>query len=389
MHPTTHNSKPRKDSSLFRSFDFQFTDMIKHHLRIILFVFVALILSSWGRTGHTIISNNSTKSFNSEMKQFLSWGTELANHASDADSRKYQDPDESPRHYIDLDNYPEFVSSGRIPQSLDLVITIHGEAFVYDQGILPWATLKTYDSLKACFERSDWDKAILFASDLGHYVADGHMPMHITANYNGQFTGNYGIHSRYESSMIGDYKNEIDYAGQPIQFVSDTRQYVFDYLYQNYKYVDSILIADDAASLAAGNTSSTMYYSTLWDETKLFTIDLFAKASHALAELIYSAWYEAGTPSINTDVFEFKIIKPISLFPNPANEFTAIYFSKAIQFNQPIRIYNIQGELVKQLEVSHLIAKNGSLRIDLTKLKSGVYFVLVNEEAVKLIVVRP
>jgi hypothetical protein len=40
------------------------------------------------------------------------------------------------------------------------------------------------------------------AADIGHYVADMHQPLHLTRNYNGQLTGNYGIHARYEGQMI-------------------------------------------------------------------------------------------------------------------------------------------------------------------------------------------
>ena len=78
--------------------------------------------------------------------------------------------------------------------------------FVIDQGVLPWATQITYDSLVNCFTRFDWAKAVLFASDLGHYVGDAHNPLHITRNYNGQYSGNYGVHSRYESGMINAFQ---------------------------------------------------------------------------------------------------------------------------------------------------------------------------------------
>jgi len=82
-----------------------------------------------------------------------------------------------------------------------------------DQGILPWAILKTADSLPSCFENNDMHKAMLLAADLGHYIGDSHMPLHITRNYNGQYTGQYGVHSRYESNMIGTFQNQIVYDG--------------------------------------------------------------------------------------------------------------------------------------------------------------------------------
>ena len=145
--------------------------------------------SGWGSGGHRKINEHAPASFPSSMT-FLKagWTVLLADHGSDADKRKSWDPTEGPKHYIDIDDYPEFLLNGKIPQSYDSVCALHSESFVTDKGILPWATLITFDSLRNCFERLDWDNAGLFAADLGHYVADGHQPLHITRNYDGQYT---------------------------------------------------------------------------------------------------------------------------------------------------------------------------------------------------------
>ncbi len=145
-----------------------------------------LLLSSWGYQGHQKISGGITVILPLEMAFLVPGWTDIVRlHASDADYRKDTDPDESPRHNIDIDNYPEFIFSGKINQDLDSLIAEFGYSFVIDQGVLPWATLTSYDSLVSCFARHNWEKAGLFAADLGHYVGDGHMPMHLTKNYNG------------------------------------------------------------------------------------------------------------------------------------------------------------------------------------------------------------
>ena len=78
--------------------------------RLIALVAIGLILCSWGQTGHYIISSKSSLSFNLEMEQFQTWASYLAEHASDADKRKDEDPNAAPKHYIDIENYPEFES---------------------------------------------------------------------------------------------------------------------------------------------------------------------------------------------------------------------------------------------------------------------------------------
>ncbi len=327
--------------------------MKKQLLLFVAVIGISLVLVSWGRSGHYKINQASGLSFNAEMAQFASWIDILADHASDADDRKAWDPDEGPKHYIDIDNYPEFVSQGNIPQTWDSVVAIHGAAFVMENGILPWATLITFDSLKNSFERHDWEKAQLFASDLGHYVADGHMPLHITRNYNGQYTGNSGIHSRYESTMINAYISQFNYQGFETGEIENVSQYIFDYLDASYVFVDSILLADDQAKSVAGNTSSTLYKQTLWAETKNFTIPLFSDASHALSELIYTAWIQAGSPAISPDYIETQKEPQLAIlnqnFPNPFTLATSISYHLTETADVELFVTDISGHRITTL----------------------------------------
>ena len=267
-----------------------------------------LVLSSWGYKGHEIIGENFALSMNDEMNQFESWVPVLANHSGDADKRKSWDSSEGIKHYIDIDNYPEFLENGKIAQDINELIATHGRDFVSKQGILPWATVRAYDTLVVCFEKKDFDRAALIAADLSHYVGDGHMPLHITANYDGQLSGNDGIHSRYESAMISSHENELVYEGSPVTKIDNVEQYVFNYIYESHSFMDSILHADDYARSATASTKSTAYTDTLWARTRDLTISQFQKSSHALAALIYTAWLEAGAPSFNDHTFSEELI---------------------------------------------------------------------------------
>jgi hypothetical protein len=321
------------------------------------------------------------------MMQFQQWSTTLANYASEADYRKNTDPSESPKHYIDIDNYPEFNSTGRIPQTLDSVIMIHGSYFVYDQGVLPWAILTTFDTLTACFERLDWDKAVLVAADLGHYIADGHMPLHITRNYNGQHSGNYGIHSRFESTMINAYVSQINYTGTPIEEIQDPEQYVFDFLYTNYTYVDSVLDADDyAKGISGGSTSSGAYKQALWEKTGGFTTMLFENASHALAEMMYTAWLKAGSPLISSSgIFDQAVSTSIHLeqnMPNPFHGQTSISFTVPEKSTVELQVFNLAGMNVATLINGQMEQGNHNIKWAPQNLPGGVYFLILSSNEV-------
>jgi len=96
----------------------------KVFIRNILLIVFAYSLMAWGYVGHQMISSRTGLSFNEEMQPFNAWVSILASHASDADERKAWDPSEGPKHYIDIDNYSQFISQGTIPQTLDSVIDI-------------------------------------------------------------------------------------------------------------------------------------------------------------------------------------------------------------------------------------------------------------------------
>ncbi len=354
-----------------------------------LLIVSALLLLSWGYTGHYKISYESSLSFPPEMAEFMQWNSVLAAHASDADERKNIDPDEGPRHYIDIDNYPEFIAGGRIPQAFDSVVAKYGLPFVIDQGVLPWATLTTYDSLVACFRRYDFEKAVLFAADLGHYVADGHMPLHITRNYNGQYTNQYGIHSRFESSMINSFIGQITYSGDGVSEVPDVLDYIFDYLYESYPYVDSILAADTyAQGVSGGSTGSSAYKNALWEKSKNFTILLFSRASHAMAELIYSAWAEAGRPLISSQgiVPALSNSLKVEVFPNPFTEKINITLNLQNELQLVMQMRNAEGKLLDTITSGLLSPGRHDYAWTPREVAPGVYFlVLLTADGEKLV----
>jgi len=320
-----------------------------------IFISLLILCSGWGSGGHRKINEHATGSFPESMA-FLeaSWTIILADHGSDADKRKSWDPDEGPKHYIDIDDYPEFILTGKIPQSYDSVCALHGESFVIDKGILPWATLTTFDSLRSCFERKDWNKAGLFAADLGHYIGDAHQPLHITRNYNGQYTNQNGIHSRYETSLINRYLSQIEYPDDSVSMIMDVRGYVFGYIFYNYLYVDSLLRADSSAHAVAGNISSDQYYSLFWEAAKGFTTNLFKRSSQSLAALIYTAWIEAGSPVMTpfalNDLTAGNSLTLIN-WPNPFSRETRIrFYIKENNSKVVMKVYDSYGNIVEVLQ---------------------------------------
>ena len=356
-------------------------------LLFLFLLFFSPLLFGWGGTGHRIMNNKAVSFFPNQMQQhFLFWADSLSRHASNADIRRSSDPTEGPKHYINIDNFPSFVSTGRINQNYDSLVAIHGSAFVIQQGILPWAILIAVDSLTNQFRRRDWQKAMLTAADVGHYVSDGHMPLHLARNYDGQFTGQNGIHSRYETQMINQFSHLISFTTDSVNFVTNRSDFVFDFIYKNFRYVDSLLRADITARTTAGNTSSGLYYQTLWNLTKDFTTKLFNDASKSTAALIYTAWMNAGAPlitKINDADLEPNYFHLFQNYPNPFNSTTKISYQIPITSYVSLNVYDILGNKISTLVNEEKLS--GIYETEFTNLNSpsGVYFyrLIVNGKA--------
>lgn len=355
--------------------------MKKFFLSSLILISFSLILISWGGTGHSKISEAAALSFNAQMNDFQTWVSYLKAHASDADYRKSNDKTEGPKHYIDIDSYNDFLTKGRIPQTLDSVNTIYGSAFVIDNGTLPWATIASFDSLRECLKRRNFDKAKFFAADLGHYVADGHMPLHITQNYDGQLTSQTGLHSRYESTMINSKVSLIVYSGSDATEISNVNQYIFDYIYFNNKYCDSLLLADTYAKSVSAGSYNTTYTNALWTKTSGYTTSLFQRASHALASLIYTAWVQAGSPSlITTDVADQEAASNGLLEQNSPNPFTTtthIQYSLNETLQVLMQVQDAEGNVVATLVKDHL--PKGQYFCDWTpgNAPAGIYYLVL------------
>ncbi|MBK7500085.1 MAG: T9SS type A sorting domain-containing protein [Ignavibacteriales bacterium] len=350
---------------------------IKSKLLLATITICSTLFLGWGNVGHRIINTKTILSVTPSMSFWGSWSDSLAAHGSDADYRKSSDPDEAPKHYIDIDNYSEFISNGHITQIFDSLVLQHGITFVMDQGILPWAIMNTFDSLETAFQNNQFHKAMLLAADLGHYIGDMHMPLHITKNYNGQLTGQTGVHSRFESNMINTYSAQIIYSGDSLVYINNVSDFIFSTLYNNYIYVDSVLKCDSLAKAFAGNTTSSAYYSKLWELSKGFTTELFKSASHKLTCLIYTAWLNAGSPVSVED--DNTLQTPVSFnlyqnYPNPFNPNTKIIWQSSVSSHQTLKVYDVLGNEVATLVDEYRNAGSYEINFNASSLSSGIYF---------------
>ncbi|MEC8835684.1 MAG: zinc dependent phospholipase C family protein, partial [Bacteroidota bacterium] len=136
-------------------------------------------------------------------------------YATKPDNRRYIDPKEGPRHFIDLDTYVA-IDSGFIGLKYSAANDLYNQCvedhhdFGQD-GILPWHCLLMMNQLTEAMKDSRLEDILRISGELGHYISDAHVPLHTTHNYNGQRSGQYGIHGLWESTIPELEFEQYDY----------------------------------------------------------------------------------------------------------------------------------------------------------------------------------
>ncbi len=214
--------------------------------------------------------------------------------------------EEPPRHFVDLDAYgqPPFAE---LPREYDRAVEKYGAEFVHRNGTLPWRTSEIYGQLQRNFELQkkgvagySLENIKFYSAVLAHYVEDGHVPFHAVLNYDGQLTGQRGIHSRWETELVMRNIKDLRLAPPPVAAVSDARTYMFDVLQASFPYAAKILQADKAA-VAGRDEYDDEYFRLLYRDTRPILEQRLSAAISGVASAIVGAWEAGGRPTLPLD----------------------------------------------------------------------------------------
>ncbi len=335
--------------------------MIKK-MTLILLILTQVLLARWGWGSHRFINDAAVDHLPPEMVFFQDHRDFLSDHSTDPDI------DNLPGyyHYIDIDDYPEFFS-GQLPNEWQTMVDTYGQSRMEDNGIVPWVIEWWMEDLQALMEAGDWTNVWQVAAELGHYVADSHQALHLTVNYNGGSTGNYGIHSRYETDMVNPHLDTIVFPDSIAAYWTSPIDSIFSYIEDIYPIVDLVMQADDAAS-AVDNDYGSTYYSLMWEALGDTTIWTLNRSTLDVASIWYTVWVNAGSPYPSGVGVDEKLVQPekfrISAYPNPFNAQTSLKLFVTAAEQLTLKILDLQGRLVVNLAQDHFQAGEYSLTWD-------------------------
>jgi hypothetical protein len=252
---------------------------------------------AWGVTGHRYINRLAVAALPSELQPFYLVNREwITQHSVDPDDWRNLDRTEGPNHFIDMDTWGMDVANN-YPQDYWTACGLYGKTEVDKNGIVPWRIGQYYGKLVRAFKARNARDIVETSAWLGHYAADIHVPFHAVANYDGQLTGQKGIHARFESVMVEKQIKFEDLKTRPARRITQPVPTAFEWARESMKLSQPVLAADKEA-VTKDAAYGDIYYMDFGAKARPIAIRHLEEGAQDLASLWYSAWLEAGKPAL-------------------------------------------------------------------------------------------
>jgi len=197
-------------------------------------------------------------------------------------------------------------------------------------GTVPWRILQLYQKLvtafkqvndagdDAAFEKTVND-ALFAAGTMSHFVADLANPHHTTTNYDGQLTGQKGLHTYFESDVVAELSLDLAYKvhgsvkrtwltayndEQRAAVLSDPQKLVWALLANSHRSLPTLLALDEKHSLIEKvadpeQTPPRKAPAKVAKQYESFIVQRLAVGASVLSRLWLLAWVEAGSPDLS------------------------------------------------------------------------------------------
>jgi hypothetical protein len=278
----------------------------------LLLLCILLLCSSWGFFAHQRINELAVYTLPQPIVKFYKLHIKhIKMHATDADKRRYADTLEAPRHYLDVEHYAAHIDS--IPKRWPGAESRYGAAHLNRYGIIPWHTYRVYLNLVNAWAGKDIARILRYSSDLGHYIADAHVPLHTTNNHNGQLTNQHGLHAFWESRIPELFSGGYNFIVGKAGYIDNVQDKIWEIVKQSRSLVHDVLSTEAALNATyppdkkysferRNNTIIKQYsseYARCYQNAMNGMVEQrMRSAIWSVGSLWYSAWVDAGQPEI-------------------------------------------------------------------------------------------
>lgn len=229
-----------------------------------------------------------------------------------------------------MDRYP-----ADLPRRWQEAVALLTEDTLQAHGILPWHLEKAFWDLVEAFRAQDAPRILKLSAEIGHYLGDAHVPLHTTANYNGQLTGQHGVHGLWESVIPEQFGDGYDYWVGRARLWRSVKDTIWAIVYESHALVETVLAAEREATQKVGPERKYVYRPRGVQTVRTYSEEFITvyhallegmvesrlqRAIQRLASLWYTAWHIAGRPSLPAPLREEHLPEekgPDTLLPDP------------------------------------------------------------------------
>jgi hypothetical protein len=182
-------------------------------------------------------------------------------------------------------------------------------------GIAPWWIMIMQARLKKAFQECNADAILKISADLGHYIADVHVPLHASSNHNGQKTDQLGIHGFWESRLPELYaEKQYDFIIGPAAYLNRPLHFIWDRVYESAAAADTVLTVEKKISQAYPMDFRFAYesrngmvlrqyaaqYAGIYHRKLNGMVERRMRdAIYGVASFWFTAWVDAGQPDLS------------------------------------------------------------------------------------------
>ena len=291
-------------------------NLIKKTVLLFLFLLISYESFCWGFYAHKKINYYAVFLLPPEMMQLYKSNINyITAHAVDPDKRRYLLKFEGSHHYIDIDHYGKYPFDS-LPRTWLKAKEKYSNDTLIKYGILPWWILRTEKRLVTAFKEKNKRDILKLSADIGHYIADAHVPLHSNTNHNGEQTGQEGIHAFWESripELFADSK--WTYFIGKANYIENKDYFIWRIILQSAAASDTVLNIDKKLSSQFPESRKYSFelkhnkllkqysteYSTTYDDLLNHMTERRMRLSiYAIACFWYTAWIDAGQPDLTS-----------------------------------------------------------------------------------------
>jgi hypothetical protein len=275
----------------------------------------ATVVHAWGFWAHKRINRLAVFTLPDPLKGFYEKHIDsISERAIVPDLRRNSDKNEASRHYIDADYYGKQPFQS-LPQHWADAVKKYTADTLKKYGINPWYVNQMKDRLTAAFKAHNIDSIVFLSADLGHYVGDAHVPLHASMNYDGQLSGQKGIHGLWEARVPELVGSGYNYYAGKAKYIKDIQNEAWQISKGSFSEVDSVLSLEkglndtfpqDKKYLLSVNKDGKPVKQYTDRYTKEYSALLHGMVERRLRAAInevgsfwYTAWVNAGKPDMS------------------------------------------------------------------------------------------